>query len=319
MKFRGLSILLLIVVLQAAPRLCGAYETDQFTNRLSPIADSTAVLDEQVNLAIAEAVADWKGPRNDWKVVTAIYNDIGGHHWVDKIERWAMKSEEVERLQPSRYESIYRGHPLWATRVAALFGVGPTIKVNNQLIGSDKLGHFLSQGRKFYRRYLKYLDEAKAAEHSAYTERALFGQSTTGVYSNADLVANYEGFLFYRSLFEDNIIAGKPAILLWTGEDWEVQRSFTWADHVNEYWDEALNINYYDGLLYPHMQERFETFCPDYFKAPEMYEIDEQQEKALKQRYEFLQLRDTSELRLSRICLPAGTAYPAAGATAQPN
>ncbi len=45
-----------------APRLCGAYETDQFTNRLQPIADSTAVLDEQVNLSIAEAVADWKGP-----------------------------------------------------------------------------------------------------------------------------------------------------------------------------------------------------------------------------------------------------------------
>jgi len=38
------------VVLQTAPRLCGAYETDQFTNRLNPITDSTAVLDEQVTV-----------------------------------------------------------------------------------------------------------------------------------------------------------------------------------------------------------------------------------------------------------------------------
>jgi len=32
-----------------APRFCGAYETDQFTNRLTPIADSTELLNERVN------------------------------------------------------------------------------------------------------------------------------------------------------------------------------------------------------------------------------------------------------------------------------
>jgi hypothetical protein len=303
------------MALQLAPQLCDAYETDQFTNRLTPIEDSTKLLDEQVNLAIEEAVVDWTGSRNDWKVVTAIYHDIGGHHWVDKIERWAMKSEEVEKLQPSRRESVYQGHPLWATRVAAVFGVGPTIKVNGVLIGSDKLGHFLSQGRKFYRRYLKYQDESKAAEHSAYTERALFGQGTTGVYSNADLVANYEGLLFYRSLFEDNIIPGKPAILAWQGNGWVIQRQFTWADHVNEYWDEALNVNHFDNLLYPHMKERLLTFCPDYFQAPELYEI--QDEESLKSRYQHIQLRDTSDLRLSNLCVPDEEGYSVTGVASQ--
>ena len=317
MKPDGLSYLLIFAALILAPQFCGAYETDQFTGRLTPLADSTALLDEQVNLAIADAVTDWKGPRNDWKVVTSIYNDIGGRHWVDKIERWAMKSEEVERLQPSRWDSIYRGHPLWATRVAALFGVGPTIKVNGQLIGSDKLGHFLSQGRKFYKRYLRYLDEAKAAEHSAYTERALFGQMTTGVYSNADLVANYEGFLFYRSLFEDDVIPGKIAILAWREEGWVIQRPFTFADHVNEYWDEALNINHFDNLLYPHMKERIEVFCPDYHQAPELYAIEN--EGRLQERYQHIQLRDTSELRLSNLCEPAGAGYSVTGTAVNPN
>lgn len=300
-----------------APQLCGAYETDQFTNRLQPIKDSTAILDEQVNLSIAKAVADWKGPPKERRVVLSIYNDIGGRHWVDKIERWAMKSEDVERLQPTRWESVYRGHPLWATRVAALFGVGPTIKVNNQLIGSDKLGHFLSQGRKFWVRYQKFEDEAKAAEHSAYTERALFGQMTTGVYSNADLVANYEGLLFYRSLFEDDITPGKPAILAWTGEGWKVQRSFTFADHVNEYWDEALNINHFDGLLYPHMKKRIEGFCPDYQEAPDLYQIED--EEFLILRYQNIQLRETSELRLNNLCVDESTDSPVSAATARPN
>ena len=283
-----------------APQLCGAYETDQFSNRLNTITDSTPIMDARVNQSIEDAIADWKGPRKDSKVVDAIYYDIGGVHWVDKIERWAMKSDDIERLQASRRESIYQGHPIWATRVAGLFGVGPTIKLNNHYVGSDKLGHFLSQGRKFWRRYLKYEDEARAAEHSAYTERALFGQMTTGVYSNADLVANYEGFRFYLSLFEDDVTPGKPAIRAWRDDHWEIQRPFTWADHVNEYWDEALNINHYDSLLYPHMKERLAEFCPQYHQAPEMFAIEDEQD--LKVRYAHLQLRDTSELRLDNLC-----------------
>jgi len=290
-----------------------AYETDQFSNRLMPLQDSTAVLDHRVNESIAQAAAQAHGKRSERQVVDAIYHDIGGHHWVDRIERWAMQSEDVDRNTPDRYDSIYQGHPLWATRVAALFGVGPTIKVNQTFIGSDKLGHFLSQGRKFWRRYQHYLDESRAAEHSAYTERALFGQMTTGVYSNADLVANYEGYRFYRSLFEDGIIVGKPAILVWDTDHWVVQRPFTWADHVNAYWDEALNVNHFDALLYPHMKERLLDFCDDYFAAPGLYDI--RNEEALKARYAELQLRDTSELRLSNLC-PQEAAGKSAATTA---
>ena len=303
-------LLLLAAVLSPA---AVAYETDQFSGRLNDIADSTAALDERVNRSIAEAVANWHGPRNDKRVVDNIYYDIGGLHWVDRIERWAMNSGEVEHLQTSRYRSIYRGHPIWATRVAGLFGTGPTIKVNDVLIGSDKLGHFLSQGRKFWLRYRRYEDEAKAAEHSAYTERALFGQMTTGVYSNADLVANYEGYRFYRSLFEDDVVPGKPAILVWKDGRWVVQRPFTWADFVNEYWDEALNVNDFDDLLYPHMKTRLESFCPDYRTEPGLYVIDPENEEELQRRYAHLQLRDSSELRLDRLCAEADDEAIAAG------
>jgi len=278
-----------------------AYETDQFTRRLEPLADATAVLDARVNESIAEAARKHPAPKQS-RVVNAIYHDIGGIHWVDKIERWAMKSDQVDRLTVDRYDSIYRGQPLWATRFAALFGVGPTIKVNGVLIGSDKLGHFISQGRKFWRRYQRYHDEARAAEQSAFTERALFGQLTTGVYSNADLVANYEGYRFYRSLFEDDIVPGKPAVLRWERDHWVIQRAFTFADFVNPYWDEALNVNHFDSILYPYMRQRLLTYCTDYYTDPERYEI--QNEAELKARYKDLQLRDTSDLRLDHLCPP---------------
>lgn len=277
-----------------------AYETDQFYNRSQPIADSTEVLNRKVNETLEEIVAEWKKGQDQWAFVNAIYNKLGGRHWVDKLERWAMKSPEVEKLETPRYRSIYAGMPFWSTRTTFFFGIGATIRVNDVLIGSDKIGHFLSQGRKFYRRYRKSRSEAQAAEHSAYTERAIFGSGTTGSYSNADLVANYEGHRFYRSLFEDDIVPGKPAILRWEGDGWIIQRDFDWADHVNEYWDEALNINRFDILVYKHMRKRLIGLCPQYWENPALYTIEN--EEALKARYAQIQLHDTAHLRLDSLC-----------------
>lgn len=282
------------------PAVVPAYETDQFSNRDKAIADSTEPLNRRVNETLQTVVARLGDQRDEMAVVDAIYKEIGGRHWVDKLERWAMKSEQVEKLDTPRYGSVFSGLPWYALRVTTFFGIGKTIRLNEQLIGSDKIGHFLSQGRKFYRRYRKSLSEAEAAEHSSYTERAIFGRMTTGSYSNADLVANYEGHRFYRSLFEDNIVAGKTAILRWQESGWVVQRPFDWADHVNEYWDEALNINHYDALLYKHMHQRLVTFCPQYWETPSLYTIAD--EAPLKEKYAHLGLRDTSELRLDSLC-----------------
>lgn len=297
----SIRLLLTILLIGSVPATAGAYETDQFNNRQLPIKDSTPLMNYQVTQAVVSTILGWQGEADEMRVVDGIYKTIGGKHWVDKLERFAMDSSEVEKLPTPPHDSIYSGHPLYATRVAGLFGVGPTLKINNVLVGTDKLGHFLSQGRKFYRRWVKLQDESKAAEHSAYTERAIFGQMTTGSYSNADLVANYEGFRFYRSLFEDNVIPGKPAILAWKDNHWIMQRTFDWADHVNDYWDEALNINHYDELLYSHMKNRLLSFCDSYYENPDLWVVHD--EEALKYRYRDLQLRETSELRLDSLCL----------------
>jgi hypothetical protein len=284
----------------SVPAIALAYETDQFSNRDQPIADSTEVLNREVNEAIEEIAANWQSGHDEMAFVNAIWHKIGGRHWVDRLERWAMKSPEVEKMDISRYDSVFSGQPIWAVRVTSIFGVGKTIRLNGQLVGSDKIGHFISQGRKFYRRYVRFGSEEEAAKQSAFTERAIFGQLTTGTYSNADLVANYEGYRFYRSLFEDGIIEGKPAILHWEGDHWTIQREYDWADHVNAYWDEALNMNHFDPWLYKHMHDSLVAMCPQYWEQPALHQVPD--EETLKARYSHLQLRDTSELRLDVLC-----------------
>jgi hypothetical protein len=195
---------------------------------------------------------------------------------------------------------VYAGMPVWSIRAVAFSGLGDTLRVNDQLIGSDKLSHFLSQGRKFYGRYLVSGSEEKAAQRGVLTEQAIFGAGMTGSFSNTDLAANYEGYRFYRSLFEDDIVAGKPAILRWTDDGWIMQREFDWADHVNAYWDEALNVNSFDPLLHDRMVDRMIDLCPKYWRNPELYEI--RNEAALLDRYSHIGLRDTRVMRLDRLC-----------------
>lgn len=312
-------IILAIAVTGAALTLSApavAYETDQFYNRSQPIADSTEVLNRKVNDTLAEIVANWRTDDDQWAFVNSVYKKLGGRHWVDKLERWAMKSPEVDKLETPRYDSIYAGMPIWSTRTTFLFGIGSTLRINDELVGSDKIGHFFSQGRKYYRRYLRYESETEAAKQSAFTERAIFGSGTTGSYSNADLVANYEGHRFYRSLFEDDVIPGKPAILRWENDGWIIQRDFDWADHVNEYWDEALNVNRYDNLIYRRVRKRMIDLCPQYWDNPSLYTIEN--EEALKARYSHLQLHDTWHLRLDALC-PATASQENESALAEGN
>ncbi len=293
-----------LLLLPVFPSMVAGYESDQFSNRLQTIEDSTSVMNHYMTLTIAQTMTRLYRTDDKKKIVDRLYDELGGFFWIDKMEHYLMTSSDIERLETPRYGSIYAGIPIYKTGISAIFGVGPTIKVNNVFVGTDKFGHFISQGRKFYRRMLKMNDESLAAERSAYTERVWFGVAVTGSYSNADLVANYEGYRFFRSLFEDNVIVGKPAILGWQNGHWIMQRPFDWADHVNDYWDEALNVNYYDAELYASVKKRLIRFCHDYDSAPQLYEVHD--EPVLKARYRNLQLRDNSALRLENLCGQAG-------------
>ena len=293
-----------IAVTGAALVFCAvasAAETDQFYDRGKPIADSTEVLNRKVNETIADIVARRRNEPSQKDIVNAVYRTLGGPRMTDKLEKWLIESPQVEIRDVARRDSIYAGMPIWTTRFAYIFGLGKTLSINNQLIGSDKISHFLSQGWKFHKRYQKSGSEEAAAKRAVLTERAIFGAGTTGTFSNADLVANFEGYRFYRSLFEDDVIPGKPAILRWEYGGWVVQREFDWADHVNEYWDEALNMNSYDVLLRKRMHRKFVNACQQYWQDPAIYQIANEEE--LRSRYAQLGMRDTRDTRLDTLCL----------------
>jgi hypothetical protein len=288
------------LALVAGAAAAGAYETDQYSHRLQPIRDSLPQLDARVNQALAQIVARWRGRRNDWKLARKIYWKLGGVYWVHHLERWAMKDPSIDRLPQGGHDSYYRGAPFIATRVNYFFGVGRTIKLAGSLVGTDKLGHFFAQGVKYYGSHLRGWTEARVLRRGQFNERWLFGQATTSVYSNGDLVANYEGYRFYRSLFEDGIVPGKPAIVRWDGDKPVLQRPFTWADHVDDGWDEAANPSYVEPALQRWYDYRLPLFCDEYRKSPSAYVPAHPGE--IERRYGHIGMKPAPQNRMDAVC-----------------
>lgn len=296
------------VAIRLIAALCGlvgagtalAYESDQYSNRLLSIADARPALNRLVDEALIRVVAQWRGPANKPAFARAVFWQLGGLHWVDPIERWVMESHEIERLPRLRRRGIFTGSSPFHTRVNFVFGVGQTFRLADARVGSDKLGHFFSQGMKYYQSHIRGASELEVMSRGRVNERLIFGQLTTGVYSNADLVANYEGYLFYRGLFEPGIVAGKPALVLWRAGRPVVQRPFDWADHVNDYWDEALNPSFYGRGLQRFMNRKLPELCGEYRRDPAAFKP--RNEAELERRYATIGMRPAPRNRVDRVC-----------------
>ena len=277
-----------------------AYESDQYTHRTSPVADSLVPIDEQINLAIDKILHQERVPQTEKAFARALYYELGGIYWADKIERWAARSPSVDKYPQTRYQSIYHNMPFWATRVNFFFGVGRSFRLNSVILGSDKLGHFFSQGYKYFRRELRSWPEERILQRGAFAEAWIFGKLTTGSFSNADLVANYEGWRFYQSLFRDQVIPGKLAILSRRDGKLVQQRPATLADHVNDYWDEALNPSYNAKSLNKRLRQSILALCDEYYEQPEFFTVND--DARLWRKYQHIGIKDARENRFEAIC-----------------
>lgn len=277
-----------------------AYECDQYWNRLTPLEDSAPLLNQRFQETLEELAANWRGPQDRRRFATQVYQRLGSRHWVDPIERWAMKDPSFERLPQSSRETIYSDIPFWARRVAYFSGIGGTIRVGDSLIGTDKLGHFVSQGWKYYKRHLRGMADEQVVVLGRRGERGLFGSMFTGIFSNADLVANYEGYRFYRSLFEDDVIDDLPALVVFDNGTAQIQRQFDIRRWVNDYWDEALNPNHYSDYVKRHLRSRLVTLCGEYEQEPAEWQPDDVVH--LRERYGLLGMQEAPEMRLDQVC-----------------
>jgi hypothetical protein len=141
--------------------------------------------------------------------------------------------------------SIYRD-----VSFPSMIQVTRTVRVGDIYFGADKLAHFFGIGRRYYVRYQELRDEGKsrvAAEEAAIrfgilTENSILGKMINGIFSHADLEANYQGLLLAITFCE-----GEQPILNRASNGWILTRPIDIGDYVSPWFDESYNPPHYTG------------------------------------------------------------------------
>ncbi|MBC7899858.1 MAG: hypothetical protein H7070_07360 [Saprospiraceae bacterium] len=156
------------------------------------------------------------------------------------------------RAHPARYKTKYR-QSIFVLALFNYFTISPTVNLYGTSFGTDKIAHFFQQGYTYYRIYERALahgvtpDEAskKAVRWGRKSENTYYGTMVGGVFSNADMFANYAGMRFYQGLTKETRIGKieRPATVdlkkgIWIfNEAKELLLKPFMTDHMNE----ALN------------------------------------------------------------------------------
>jgi hypothetical protein len=255
LSFRAISVhrtLSLWLLLSGNPVMF-ATETDQFTTPVVPLNDVGPQLSRKV-VEIIESDRTGDDPER------ILYRWVGRNVISSRPARWLKALSVADgptRFRPRVFGSIYRTtlSPLPASFVFD----SPTVHLFEYYLGTDKIDHFFQQGHAYFERVMRKeatgIDAteavAAAVAHGVRQEHKYFGTLASGVYSNADLAANFAGMKFYLNLRHSVRIGDRifPPLFERSPEGWKL-RSGANPDRLLELFlsnhlDESLNPSRY--------------------------------------------------------------------------
>jgi hypothetical protein len=202
--------------------------------------------------------------RSNDAIADAIYKLHGdGSIFITHIGKW-LNSHKFTAM-PARFKTSF-ADSIFVLKPVNYTTMSPTVKIDGIEFGTDKLDHFFQQGYQYYKIYNKAVAKGatpaeaakKAISWGRKTERTYFGYWVSGVYSNADLYANYAGLKFYQSLTKPIPVGEKtrPALLKladgkWRQSDGVNLREDFLKPFITEHMNEALNASGFNSIVYP--------------------------------------------------------------------
>lgn len=262
-----------LAVLAASSAPAWPLETDQYWASARPLRDATDVINAKVNFEIEAALADVNREGGGRTAACEQVVDRVARRFrfpfFQRIETWAIASPLVDRVPATRDEELrYRDSSLYSTSaksdVVRWMPMSPTIEARGIRFGTDKLSHFFSQGaiyhhvhRRLSRRGVPGAEaERRAILRGTFPERTVLGFTSSGVLSQADLEANYQGMRFYDGLCS----AADPA-LVDGPSGWTLRRPFDLRDYVNPHWDESWHVCIYTTRRWKKVVKGIRQYC----------------------------------------------------------
>lgn len=284
-----------------------AAEIDSVTPRGIRLEDSLAAINAIFNQRLREGVAQANARQRDFADMDAgefcdqdrLYTELRKAIFDSFLPRWGLRGYDLDQqmrelLAEHSYslslnDSIYRDIDYLEGFSLRLKALSDVVKIDGHLVGLDKIGHFFAEGWTYFERTGEEGESLEdAMDWGSRQEAGKFGYSTTGVYSFADLVANFNGWRFWNEVLrtQDDPLKGMIANLFgaphvacelqvldsiryWKRvRAWKVRKSFDLADYLDGTWDEGNNCNSYaDPLIEAKVDQLTNEVAAD-FRCP---------------------------------------------------
>jgi hypothetical protein len=183
-------------------------------------------------------------------------------------------------------DSVYRDIDYIEGFSLNLKDLSDVVNINGHLVGLDKIGHFFAQGWQYFE-FTNYDEKAidEAIEWGREKETGMFGYTTTGIFSYADLAANLNGWRFWNKVLlkQDDPLKGgianffsRPYVTCDIQvvdsirnrkiiRAWEYNTRFDLSDYIDGAWDEGNNCNSYaDPIIEEKVTSRIKNVDPDF-------------------------------------------------------
>lgn len=248
------SPVLLVVLLSASP--ARGSEVDTYSGHPEVLRDGRVPVNAIMNRALALGVrrANRHPPRDGACDAPRLYRKLlrqfvggpGGFLVSSRVERRLVHDRTLDQIKTRLKDSIYRrfGTRKLPTMVGG--GLASLFAFDDHLIGTDKFGHFVAFGWEYFVRVEREeLPVRDALELGFKQEAGMFGAATTGVFSYADLSANYNGLLFWQRMIgtSDDLTAFVACVP--DTRRWRVQNEIDMDDYIDATWDERVNPSDY--------------------------------------------------------------------------
>jgi hypothetical protein len=261
-----------------------AAEIDSVTPRRIHLDGSLEAINAIFNQRMMEGIAKANGRRDDIEDLTAeefcdeeiLYAELRKAIFLSFTASWGLKGYELDKqlrelLAEQSYslslnDSIYRDINYIEGFSLNIKELSDVARVNGHLVGLDKLGHFFAEGWHYFeltRQKGKSFEQA--IQWGKEQEGGKYGYSTTGIFSFADLVANFNGFRFWNRVLGKNNdpLLGFVANLLDSPyvtcniqivasirhlkivKAWKRNKKFDLSVYIDGVWDEGNNCNSY--------------------------------------------------------------------------
>ena len=247
-----------------------ALETDQFVTWEVELKDSTNYVNQYINKNIKLAIKEANNKGNyscekmaqkalDWNGRTTQMLSMIEKHMYDakEVDRYPRITDSERGVVSS---SIYSNVDYFNLKI---FGI--SMQMNGVYFGIDKLGHFITVGRDYYKTYLRKIKKKKSRKYAMkkaikrgiFSEQTYYGFLISGVFSYADLESNYQGLLFAISFCEG---ANKRLTKNDQGK-WELKEDIDITPYVTPNWDESFYTNVYSSKRFKQITSNLTDYC----------------------------------------------------------